>query len=160
MALNQFGRTLMFGPGTACRCASCSRPPKECGWGFGPFPGVLLLYMQEIAVNAVLSPAEWEALPPGLFGQNTARADNSVCQPAVLHCYHHGELFSKLGFAAGEYVDFDMKDLDITNSRDFATYIALAANGQGVNEKLALEQFNKKSNNASLADWCRREKKL
>ena len=53
-----------------------------------------------------------------------------------------------------------MKDLDITKSRDFATYIALAANGQGVNEKLALELFNKKSNNTSLADWCRREKKL
>ena len=52
-----------------------------------------------------------------------------------------------------------MKDLDLTKSRDFATYIALTANGQGVNERLALEQFNKKSNNASLADWCRREKK-
>ena len=52
-----------------------------------------------------------------------------------------------------------MQDLDITKSRDFSTYIALAANGQGVNERLALEKFNKKSNNASIADWCRREPK-
>ena len=110
-------------------------------------------------MNAVLSPAEWKALPPGLFDQGTQYGDSNVCQPALLHCYHHGELFSKLGFAAGEYVDFDMKDLDITKSRDFATYIALSANGQGVNERLVLEKFNKKFNNASIADWCRREQK-
>ena len=76
-----------------------------------------------------------------------------------LICSHHEERFSKFAFAAGKYTGLDMRDLDLTKSRDFATYIALTANGQGVNERLALEQFNKKSNNASLADWCRREKK-
>ena len=92
VALNKFGKTHMFGPGTPCRCshmsslnvflrykhtkkteknkcawcvfqiqihkytntqrrlrprcASCVSPPTICRWGKGPYPGVVLLYMQ------------------------------------------------------------------------------------------------------------------
>ena len=28
------------------RCANCVSPPSVCQWGKGPYPGVLLLYMQ------------------------------------------------------------------------------------------------------------------
>ena len=51
VALNKFGRAAMFGPGTACRCASCNKLPKTCEWGGGPYAGTMLLYLQEIAVN-------------------------------------------------------------------------------------------------------------
>ena len=44
-------RAEMFGPGTHCRCAECANMPKDCEWGGGPYAGVLLLYLQEIAIN-------------------------------------------------------------------------------------------------------------
>ena len=36
----------MFGPGTHCRCASCTNLPADCQWGGGPYAGTLLLYAQ------------------------------------------------------------------------------------------------------------------
>ena len=51
VALNKYGRAEMFGPGTACRCATCHQLPKTCQWGGGPYAGTLLLYLQEIAMN-------------------------------------------------------------------------------------------------------------
>ena len=33
------------------RCATCEKLPKECSWGYGPYAGTMLLYLQEIAVN-------------------------------------------------------------------------------------------------------------
>ena len=30
----------------SARCATCVSPPSVCQWGKGPYPGVLLLYMQ------------------------------------------------------------------------------------------------------------------
>ena len=47
-------RAHMFGPGTPCRCAECVSIPKECEWGGGPYAGVLLLYLQEIAINKLI----------------------------------------------------------------------------------------------------------
>ena len=44
----------MFGPGTACRCSTCVQLPKKCEWGGGPYAGVLLLYLQEIAINRLV----------------------------------------------------------------------------------------------------------
>ena len=57
--------------------------PEACAWSKGPYPGVLLLYMQvgnlvltrvtivwqELAVNRVLSQQEWDNLPSGLLDQ-------------------------------------------------------------------------------------------
>ena len=79
-------RAFMFGPGTQCRCSTCVRIPRECEWGGGPYAGVLLLYLQEIAVNSILAEAEWDALPPGLLDQGVSDMHRSVCQPALLHC--------------------------------------------------------------------------
>ena len=45
-ALFKLGRAVMFGPGTACRCSSCTRLPRTCEWGGGPYAGTLLLYIQ------------------------------------------------------------------------------------------------------------------
>ena len=33
------------------RCATCHTLPKECTWGFGPYAGTMLLYLQEIAIS-------------------------------------------------------------------------------------------------------------
>ena len=65
------------------RCAECTVMPEACAWSKGPYPGVLLLYMQvgnlvltrvtivpqELAVNRVLSQQEWDNLPSGLLDQ-------------------------------------------------------------------------------------------
>ena len=50
-ALNKFARAMMFGPGTACRCADCNKLPDTCQWGGGPYAGTLSMYLQEIAIN-------------------------------------------------------------------------------------------------------------
>ena len=50
----------MFGPGTACRCATCVRLPDTCQWGGGPYAGTLLLYAQEMALSVVWSQREYE----------------------------------------------------------------------------------------------------
>ena len=41
-----FLRLYLFGPGTHCRCASCTNLPADCQWGGGPYAGTLLLYAQ------------------------------------------------------------------------------------------------------------------
>jgi len=51
VALNKYGRGYLFGPGTHCRCAECVNLPRDCEWGSGLYAGVLLLYLQEIAIN-------------------------------------------------------------------------------------------------------------
>ena len=44
----------MFGPGTPCRCAECVSIPKECELGGGLYAGLLLFYLQEIAINKLI----------------------------------------------------------------------------------------------------------
>ena len=58
--LARFTRAHMFGPGTACRCATCVRLPDTCRWGGGPYAGTLLLYAQEMALNVLWSDREYE----------------------------------------------------------------------------------------------------
>jgi len=41
----------MFGPGTHCRCATCTELPLQCTWGEGPYAGTVLLYAQVIPVQ-------------------------------------------------------------------------------------------------------------
>ena len=45
------------------RCATCHTLPKECTWGFGPYAGTMLLYLQEIAINRCV-PLPGPALTP------------------------------------------------------------------------------------------------
>ena len=107
--------------------------PNSCQWGGGPYAGTLLLYLQEVAVNMILTQAEWESLPPSIsiLDQGVTSQTVSVCEPALLHCMHNPDRFSKFAFRTGKYRDFDLADLDLTNVRDFATYVALTANSQG-----------------------------
>ena len=36
------------------RCASCVSPPSFCEWGKGPYPGVMLLYMQ-VSLTSIIN---------------------------------------------------------------------------------------------------------
>merc|ERR1712106_133864 len=144
----------MFGPGTPCRCAECVSIIKECEWGGGPYAGVLLLYLQEIAINKILTTEEWDHLPPGVLDQGVTDSKRSVCQPGVLHCMHNAEPFSKFAFGMGKYAEWDMANLDMTITRDYAMYMALAANNQGHNASIALESLNKKKENLTWSDYC------
>lgn len=59
-----------------------------------------------------------------------------------------------------KYVDFDMAGLDLTLTRDFATYSALSANNQGRNSSLALEGLASKTGGLDLPQWCDSQQKL
>jgi len=167
VALNKFGRAQMFGPGTACRCSDCDKLPGTCQWGGGPYAGTLLLYLQEIAVNKVMTQAEWDSLPGGLLDQGVVDGARSVCQPALLHCMHNAERFSKLAFGMGSYKHEDMSALDITKVRDYATFMALTSTKQGKNGQEALDRFMEKvkensddgeDNDKAWIKFCEKEK--
>ena len=128
--------------------------PDSCQWGGGPYAGTMLLYLQEVAVNMILTQAEWDSLPSGLLDQRVADKTRSVCQPALLHCYHHDELFSKFAFGMGKYIDLDMAELDLTKVRDYATYIALTANSQGKGGETALARLRESLGEKSWAQHC------
>jgi len=102
----------------------------------------------------VLSQEEWENLPWNLLDHGVTDTDIHICRPLVLHCMHNAERFSKFAFAAGEYKDLDMSNLDLNNVRDYTTYMALTANSQGQNGELALERINGKMGNLSWNEYC------
>ena len=84
VSLYKLGLAAMFGPGTVCRCSTdlpphCKvylvlykiKPNKRIKsprvslffalqWAGGLYPGTLLLYLQEIEVNHLLSQGEWD----------------------------------------------------------------------------------------------------
>ena len=130
--------------------------PDSCQWGGGPYAPTMLLYLQEVAVNMILTQAEWDSLPSGLLDQGVNDQTRSVCQPALLHCMHNPELFSKLAFEIGKYTDLDMAELDLTVVRDYATYIALTANSQGKGGEKALARLREKLGEKSWAEHCSR----
>ena len=129
--------------------------PDSCQWGGGPYAGTMLLYLQEVAVNMILTKAEWDSLPStSTLDQGVTEQTVSVCQPALLHCMHNPDRFSKFAFRQGEYTDFNMADLDLTNVRDFATYIALTANNQGKGGEAAMARLREKLGEKSWAEYC------
>ena len=95
--LARFTRAHMFGPGTMCHCATCSKMPINCTWGKGPYEGTLLLYAQEIALNVMWTQREYEAaqaMPYFLDGSTIY--NDSICKQALLHARHNSEDFSKV----------------------------------------------------------------
>ena len=128
--------------------------PDSCQWGGGPYAGTMLLYLQEVAVNKILTQAEWDSQPSGLLDQGVTDQGRSVCQPALLHCMHNDDRFSKLAFAMLHYIDLDMAELDLTKVRDFATYLALTANSQGRGGERALARLRETLAEKSWAEHC------
>ena len=154
--LARFTRAHMFGSGTLCRCATCKDLPKECEWGQGIYAGTLLLYAQEIAMNKMWSQREYEEQNTTILDGSCTDPAISVCTPALLHARHNQEDFSKFSFLRSDYSTYDMARLDITNVRDFSTFMALSSAGQGVNETVAWENFLKKEKGKNLSDLCKK----
>ena len=50
-----------------------------------------------------------------------------------------------------------MTTLDITKVRDYVTYVALEANGQGKGGEVALASFLAKTGGLGLGPWCDKE---
>ena len=48
-----------------------------------------------------------------------------------------------------------MANLDMTITRDYAMYMALAANNQGHNANIALDSLNKKKENLTWPEYCK-----
>ena len=130
--------------------------PDSCQWGGGPYAGTILLYLQEVAVNKILTQAEWDDLPPtsSILDEGVTDETVNVCEPALLHCMHNAERFSKFGFRSGKYRDFDMAGLDLTNVRDYATYVALTANNQGKGGEKALATLKKELGGKTWSEYC------
>lgn len=142
--LSMFVRAHMFGPGTVCRCATCTQLPQECQWGKGIFAGTMLLYTQEIAMNHIWTQREYDQGSVAILDSSTTDDKIHVCKPALLHARHSDKPFSKFDFVANKYKDFDMTNLDITNVRDYAIYMALSSKNQGKGRSKAWDKYQKK----------------
>ena len=113
-------------------------------------------------------------MPKGQLDQGVTDFHRNVCEPVVLHCLsvspplhsqflnypplyssHNAELFSKNAFSAGQYKNKDMAELDMTNERDYATYMALVSSGQGKNSDKMLENLKTKLGNKTWIEYCR-----
>ena len=80
---------------------------------------------------------------------------------------HNAERFSKLAFGMGKYKGEDMAGLDITRGRDYATFMALTATGQGKGGEAAIARFNEtvlggagedKPNDEIWKEFCKNQK--
>jgi len=154
MSLYKFAKTYMFGPGTLCRCAGCSGVRRECGWGEGPYSQVMCLYLQEMAANRLWTQHEFDSQSRALLDLGTTDRTLSVCQPALLHAMHNAEPFSKFAFLLGKYQDFNMSELDITNTRDYAQFMALASTDQGIHLDVALRKGEERLGGLSWTEYC------
>ena len=71
-----------------------------------------------------------------------------------LNSSHNGELFSKNAFSAGKYKTMDMSELNMTNERDYAAYLALMSSGQGKNGDKALANMKQSMGNQTWPEYC------
>merc|ERR1719483_168253 len=156
--LARFTRAHMFGPGTLCRCATCTNLPKECEWGQGIYAGTLLLYAQEIAMNKMWSQREYDEQTYAILDGSCTEEKISVCTPALLHARHNSEPFSKFSFLRGDYKNYDLSSLDITNVRDFSVFMAVSSAGQGKGGEMAWQNYIKKEKGIELSQLCKNKK--
>ena len=56
---------------------------------------------------------------------------------------------------AGHYKDLDLSEMDMTNERDYAAYMALVSSGQGKNSDKMLEKLRTTLGSKSWAEYCR-----
>jgi len=152
--LYRFTRAHMFGPGTMCRCPTCTELPTECGWGQGIYAGTLLLYAQEIAMNRMWTQREYDEQTDTILDGSCQDQDIHVCEPALLHARHNAEHFSKFAFLKGDYSTYDLGSLDITNVRDFSVFMAVSSAGQGVKGDVAWGNYLEKENGKKLSELC------
>ena len=67
---------------------------------------------------------------------------------------HNDEPFSKFAFILGKYDQWDLGNLTLTNTRDFAMFMALDSAQLGVNRTKAMEKFKRTLKGKSVAEYC------
>lgn len=152
--LARFTRAHMFGPGTVCRCPTCTELPTECQWGTGIYAGTLLLYAQEIAMNAMWTQREYDRMKYAVLDGSCTDEKINVCTPALLHARHNSEPFSKFAFLRGDYKQRELSGLDLSNVRDYAIFMAVSSAGQGSGTDTAWQGFRNKYNGTELGQLC------
>lgn len=157
VALERFVAAYMFGPGTSCRCSTCSQLPPECQKGGGGLhPGEVTSLAHEMALNAVLTQEEYllsHSLP--LTG-DSADPRLSVCEAPLLSISQDKEL-AKVMTARGQYRQFNMSQLDMTMARGWSLYTALTSTGQGLGPEQAWQKYNNKVDGTELQELCHRQ---
>ena len=72
----------------------------------------------------------------------------------LIYFSHNAELFSKGAFSMGKYRKLDMSELNMTNERDYAAYMALVSSGQGSHSDRALANLQQSLGNQTWAQYC------
>ncbi|XP_023347923.1 uncharacterized protein LOC111716674 isoform X2 [Eurytemora carolleeae] len=153
VVLSKYLRVYMFGPGSFCRCATCTELPLECTWGSGPYAGTILLYAQELAINQIWDKNQYDSLNKVNVDASTT-TDESVCANLHLHVFHGSDRFSKFEFVDGRYKEFNMTGLKLSKARDFAIFLALKSSGQGIGEQEVSARYSI-GGDGSLANVCK-----
>jgi hypothetical protein len=68
--------------------------------------------------------------------------------------------FSKFAFMKGNYSMFNLAELDITNTRDYAMFMAIVSAGQGVGAQEAYAAYTKRVDGTPLYQLCMRAANL
>jgi hypothetical protein len=166
VAVGKYLRFYLFAEGTPCKLPAALRPKDAmCEWGSGLHEGVMLLYSQDVAVNHLLSTDEDIRLhPKSQYDAGTTNLVN-VCSFYMYHIYHGAERFSKFAFQSNIYrnvrwhfcsncfccarlnlrtrLQEDMKDYNLTQVRDYITWLALTANDQGKNGEIPYSKIGR-----------------
>eukprot|EP00045_Choanoeca_perplexa_P010946 m.113861 g.113861 ORF g.113861 m.113861 type:complete len:658 (-) comp15456_c0_seq1:1063-3036(-) len=148
VAVGKYLRFYLFAEGTPCKLPVALRPKDAmCEWGSGLHEGVMLLYSQDVAVNHLLSTDEDIRLHPK--SQYDAGTTNQVhvCSFYMYHIYHGAERFSKFAFQSNTYRNEDMKDYNLTQVRDYISWLALTANNQGKNGEIPYSKIDRDFSN-------------
>ena len=64
-------------------------------------------------------------------------------------------MFSKNAFMAGHYKDLDLSEMDMTNERDYAAYMALVSSGQGRNSEMMKTRLEQSLGGGSWQEYCK-----
>ena len=127
-------RAAAFSEGSPCHLPYHLRPDTtDCEWSSGLWEGVMTMYATELAFNHLLHTKSMEAtiIRDRQFFDYPSSGPGNVCYSKLVHCYHGRERFAKMPFSEGLYRTFDMSQLRMAVTSDFATYMALTSNQQG-----------------------------
>ena len=64
-------------------------------------------------------------------------------------------MFSKNAFMSGHYKSLDLSEMDLTNERDYAVYMALVSSGQGTNSERMRRRLEQSLGGGSWQEYCK-----
>ena len=106
-------------------------------------------------MNKIWTQTEYDEQQYAVLDASRRDTDIHICDPVLLHARHNAEPFSKFRFIDGVYQDWDLGSLDITNTRDYAMYMAIVSAGQGRNQEQAMRNYKEKEHGIQLNKLCK-----